>query len=91
VLETLAKTGVPSRAEVTDAAMSERAECVMLNRGPFIREAVRALDDILTRMQSHQTKKRAMLRPLNVAQSVLEDALDLGTEPLDGTSDGVGR
>ena len=37
VLEKLAKTGIPSRAEITDAAMSERAECVMLNKGPFIR------------------------------------------------------
>ena len=40
VLESLAKTGMPSRAEVTDAAMAERAECVMLNKGPYIREAV---------------------------------------------------
>ena len=35
VLEQLAKTGRPSRAEITDAAMSERAECVMLNKGPL--------------------------------------------------------
>ena len=34
VLETLAKEGIPSRAEITDAAMAERAECVMLNKGP---------------------------------------------------------
>ncbi|HEX6185099.1 MAG TPA: pyruvate kinase [Pyrinomonadaceae bacterium] len=67
VLERLAKDGVPSRAEITDAAMGERAECVMLNKGPYILEAVRALDDILRRMQSHQTKKRPMLRPLNLA------------------------
>ena len=73
VLETLAKTGMPSRAEVTDAAMSERAECVMLNKGPFIREAVGTLDDILRRMQAHQTKKRAMLRPLQVAHAVLSE------------------
>jgi pyruvate kinase len=73
VLESLAKTGMPSRAEVTDAAMSERAECVMLNKGPFIREAVGALDDILRRMQAHQTKKRAMLRPLEVANVVLSE------------------
>ncbi len=82
VLETLAKTGVPSRAEVTDAAMSERAECVMLNKGPFIREAVRTLDDILTRMQSHQSKKRAMMRPLNVAQAVLDDVLAVAAGPV---------
>ena len=34
VLESLAKGGMPSRAEVTDAAMGSRAECVMLNKGP---------------------------------------------------------
>jgi pyruvate kinase len=64
VLETLAKTGRPSRAEITDAAMSERAECVMLNKGPYIEDAIRALDDIVRRMQTHQTKKRPMLRAL---------------------------
>ena len=58
VLETLAKTGLPSRAEITDAAMSERAECVMLNKGPHILDAMRTLDDILRRMQAHQSKKR---------------------------------
>ena len=64
VLETLAKTGKPSRAEITDAAMGERAECVMLNKGPHILDAMRVLDDILTRMQSHQAKKRSLLRAL---------------------------
>ena len=80
VLESLAKTGVPSRAEVTDAAMSERAECVMLNKGPFIRDAVRTLDNILKRMQAHQTKKRAMLRPLRLAATVFA-AGDLASAP----------
>ena len=65
VLETLAKTGVPSRAEITDAAMGERAECVMLNKGPHIVDAIHVLDDILSRMQSHQEKKRTMLRKLH--------------------------
>ena len=64
VLETLAKTGLPSRAEITDAAMGERAECVMLNKGPHITEAMRTLDDILRRMQAHQSKKRPLLRAL---------------------------
>jgi pyruvate kinase len=67
VLEHLAKDGMPSRAEITDAAMGERAECVMLNKGPHIRQAVRVLDDILRRMQGHQSKKRSMLRPLKLA------------------------
>jgi len=69
VLESLAKTGVPSRSEITDAAMGERAECVMLNKGPYIVTAVRILDDILRRMQSHQEKKRSMLRKLSVASA----------------------
>ena len=64
VLETLAKTGRPSRAEVSDAAMGERSECVMLNKGPYIVDAMRTLDDILKRMQAHQSKKRPLLRAL---------------------------
>src|SRR5262249_29319484 len=35
VLESMAKEGVPSRSEITDAAASVRAECVMLNKGPY--------------------------------------------------------
>lgn len=68
VLERLAKKGRASRAEVTDAAMAGRAECVMLNKGPHITRAVRTLDDILRRMEDHQSKKRAMLRPLGLAR-----------------------
>ncbi len=74
VLETLAKEGMPSRAEITDAAMGHRAECVMLNKGPHVLSAVRVLDDILRRMQSHQTKKQAMLRELRLAHGVPIDA-----------------
>jgi len=74
VLETLAKTGLPSRAEITDAAMSERAECVMLNKGPHILDAMRTLDDILRRMQSHQSKKRPLLRALKAWASLPEPA-----------------
>jgi pyruvate kinase len=67
VLETVAKKGQPSRAEITDAAMAVRAECVMLNKGPYIVQAVQMLDDVLRRMQSHQTKKVSLLRQLNLA------------------------
>ena len=72
VLETLAKKGIPSRAEVTDAAMSNRAECVMLNKGPYIVEAVQVLDGILQRMHGHQAKKRSMLRELHLVSSFRE-------------------
>jgi pyruvate kinase len=64
VLDRLARTGRPSRAEVTDAAMAQRAECVMLNKGPYIVEAVTQLDDILRRMARHQRKTVPLLRPL---------------------------
>jgi pyruvate kinase len=67
VLESAAKLGMPSRAEITDAAWSGRAECVMLNKGPHIVETVRLLDDILTRMQGHQHKRTPTLRQLAVA------------------------
>jgi pyruvate kinase len=64
VLDTLARTGLPSRAEVTDAAMAERAECVMLNKGPYIDDAITMLSGILGRMQDHMHKKRSLLRRL---------------------------
>jgi pyruvate kinase len=68
VLESLVKRGLPSRAEVTDAAMSGRAECVMLNKGPHILLALDFLCDVLGRMAGHQTKKSALMRRLSVAE-----------------------
>jgi len=65
VLESLAKTGLPSRAEISDAGLGVRAECVMLNKGPYIVQAIRTLDDILQRMSGHQAKKRPLLRVLH--------------------------
>jgi pyruvate kinase len=65
VLENLVKDGIPSRGEMSDVAMSERAECVMLNKGPFIAEAIGILDDVLTRMEAHQLKKTPQLRALH--------------------------
>ncbi|WP_319558045.1 pyruvate kinase [Thiomicrorhabdus sp.] len=57
VLETLNKSGVISRPEITDAAMSVRAECVMLNKGAFLGDTLRVLDNILSRMEHRQRKK----------------------------------
>ena len=73
VLESLAKKGIPSRSEITDAAMGERAECVMLNKGPYAVTAVRVFADILRRMQAHQEKKRSMLRQLRLASTFSSD------------------
>jgi pyruvate kinase len=69
VLESLAKQGVPSRGEVTDAAMSCRAECVMLNKGPYMSETIRFLSDVSQRMSQHRVKRVATLRRLSVADA----------------------
>jgi len=65
VLESMVKTGLPSRAEISDAGLGVRAECVMLNKGPYIAQAIQTLDDILQRMGGHQAKKRPLLRALH--------------------------
>jgi pyruvate kinase len=59
VLENETKKGLPSRAEITDAAESQHAACVMLNKGPHILAAIRTLDNILSRMQSLRRSKTA--------------------------------
>ena len=64
VLESLVKTGLPTRGDMTDAAMAARAECVMLNKGPFVADAVAMLSRLLTRMAANQTKKTPKLRAL---------------------------
>jgi pyruvate kinase len=64
VLEGMVKSGLPTRGEMTDAAMAARAECVMLNKGPNIGDAVTALRSLLLRMGEHQTKKTSRLRAL---------------------------
>lgn len=64
VLEHTAKKGQPSRAEISDAALSQRADCVMLNKGPHILAAIKMLDNILRRMQGHQYKTTPRMRKL---------------------------
>lgn len=64
VLEHLVQKGTPSRGEMTDAAMAARAECVMLNKGPYLFEAIDELEGLLERMEEHQHKKTPQLRRL---------------------------
>jgi pyruvate kinase len=73
VLDQLAKTGRPSRAEITDAAMGVHAEGVMLNKGPRIVEAISVLDDILRRMDRHHHKQRSLLPQLHSSEYVHTD------------------
>ncbi len=64
VLDRLVKKGTPSRAEVSDAVLAARAECVMLNKGPYLEQGIRVLAEVLRRMQDHQYKKTPKMRPL---------------------------
>jgi len=61
VLESQMKTNLPSRAEVTDAAMAGRAECVMLNKGPFAINTIASLISILHDMHQMFKKNRQLL------------------------------
>ncbi|RIV44188.1 pyruvate kinase [Flagellimonas pelagia] len=61
VLESLAKKGMPSRSEITDITSSVQAECVMLNKGPHIQEAIAFLDEVLVNIEASHDKKEVML------------------------------
>lgn len=86
VLESLAKGGLPSRAEVTDAAMASRAEGVMLNKGPYILQTLDFLRDVLARMDAHQEKKTSMLRKLSISDVKLSFNLPHAAAPTDTES-----
>jgi len=72
VLETLARSGLPSRAEITDAAMGIRAECVMLNKGPHILDATRTLANLLATEERHQMKKRQIFREFTEQRGIFD-------------------
>ena len=61
VLENLAKKGLPSRSEITDVTNSLKADYVMLNKGPYIIDAIRLLDAILKETEKFRLKKERLL------------------------------
>jgi pyruvate kinase len=65
VLENLAKKGRPSRAEITDAAMAQRADCIMLNKGPHIISAIKMLDNIIRTMQKTTYSRKPKVKILD--------------------------
>lgn len=66
VLDRLAKKGLPTRSEISDVVMAERAECVMLNKGPYMAEAIRTLDAVLRSVEGYQRKKTTLLPALTL-------------------------
>jgi pyruvate kinase len=69
VFENLAKTGVPSRAEMTDVWVAKRSECVMLNKGPYIIEAITMLDVILSKLEIYHEHDSELMPSLKKASS----------------------
>lgn len=72
VLESLIKSGIPTRSEISDVVAGSRAECIMLNKGDYIVDGVKTVDDILNKSEDHNYKKTAMLRALNISKSLFE-------------------
>lgn len=76
VLETMNKKGIATRSEITDAAKSSGADCVMLNKGEHIVKTVKTLKNIFRRMGDHHYKKRFIFRPLSIAKKFLEEEIN---------------
>lgn len=69
VLETLNKSGVATRSEITDASHAAMAECVMINKGDYTIKVMKTLTDILQRSGGHHAKKRYTFRPMQIARN----------------------
>ncbi|TRX20547.1 pyruvate kinase [Flavobacterium franklandianum] len=83
VLENLAKTGIPTRAEISDVVQGVQAECIMLNKGPYINDAIKMLKNILIRMEAHSLKKKNSLRALNIAKNTVNQLIgEINTKQL---------
>ena len=62
VLERLTKKGIPSRSEMTDVFLARRANCIMLNKGTYILNALDMLTKVLIsdeaeRLTSNESKR----------------------------------
>ena len=66
VLENMMKTNLPSRAEITDAAFAQRADCIMLNKGEYAENAIKILKSILKSMHKLFRKDRQLLSPESI-------------------------
>lgn len=62
VLESLAKKGLPARAEISDVSLGQNAHCMMLNKGPYIVEAVDMLAKVLEKEEAHQKRQQTVAR-----------------------------
>ncbi len=54
VLEGLSKTGTPTRSEIIDAVISSNSGCIMLNKGPYILDAISLLNELIKQFEAHR-------------------------------------
>ena len=71
VLESLNKSGMATRSEITDAGQAANAECVMINKGEHTLQVIDTLKNILQRSTAHRIKKRFRFRPLKIAEKFM--------------------
>ncbi|MGA9154938.1 MAG: pyruvate kinase [Candidatus Nitrosopolaris sp.] len=76
ILESLAESGLRSRPEITDATMGQRAECVMLNNGRYILEAVKTLAILLRTEERHQIKKHQLFSEFAFRHTLFDNTID---------------
>ena len=75
VLETAMKSNIPSRAEVIDAAMASRADCIMLNKGNFTVPTIRTLKIILQNMHRVFARKQHLMDRVDFWQEIRNDGI----------------
>ncbi|MCO5608464.1 hypothetical protein L7F22_062674 [Adiantum nelumboides] len=83
VLEGLTKQGLPTRPEITDAALSGRAACVMLNKGFYVLKAVYTLNRILDNSVNPWWEIHPSNQPFGISNLVTKAATDSPTALLD--------
>ncbi|HEY9578131.1 MAG TPA: pyruvate kinase, partial [Pseudobacillus sp.] len=66
VLESLAKKGAPSRAELADLSFGSKFDCLMLNKGPFMEETLEFLTETLFLISEVKDYKQMITRSLAV-------------------------
>ncbi|UZD23220.1 pyruvate kinase [Algoriphagus halophytocola] len=72
VLENLHKSGIASRAEITDAGRASMAECIMINKGDHTLKVLKTLREIAKRSRSLKLKSRLVFRELGIATNFIQ-------------------
>lgn len=67
VLENLNKSGIATRAEITDVGLAAQADCIMINKGAYTIKVMETIKEVLSRNSGHHHKKRYRFRRLGIA------------------------